>query len=207
MFEREFPTGTTGATKQAIRTLSAHAKYSGPQHEVHLRAARLNGKIYLDVGDKKWQVVEIDASGWRMIQDLPVRFRRTAGMAALPLPERGGSIAQLRQLVNLSDVGFVLYVSWLLDALYPGRRHPVLYLAGEEGSTKSTAAKIARSLTDPNTAALRNLPTTVRDLFVSANGSYTMAFDNVSIIKSAISDALCQIVSGSGFGARKLFTD
>ena len=145
-----------------------------------LQLETFGGKIYLDIGDPEWQAVEIDASGWRMIQDPPVRFRRTAGMAALPLPERGGSIAQLRSLVNLTDDGFVLYVSCILDALCPGRPHPVLYLAGEEGSTKSTAAKIARSLIDPNTVPLRNLPTNVRELFVSAHGSYALAFDNVS---------------------------
>ena len=54
---------------------------------------------------------------------------------------------------------------------------------------------------------LRNLPTTVRELFVSARSSYALAFDNVSNISASISDALCQIVSGSGFGTRKLFTD
>jgi hypothetical protein len=34
-----------------------------------------------------------------------------------------------------------------------------------------------------------------------------MAFDNVSKISAAISDALCQIASGSGFGTRKMFSD
>lgn len=67
------------------------------------------------------------------MENPPVRFRRTAGMAALPLPERGGSIAQLWSFVNLTDDSFVLYVNWILDALYPGRPHPVLYLAGERG--------------------------------------------------------------------------
>jgi hypothetical protein len=196
-----------GAMKQAIRTLSAHAKFDGGRHEVYLRAAKFDGKIYLDVGDTEWHVVEIDASGWRMIQDPPVRFRRTEGMAALPLPERGGAIAQLRPLLNLSDDGFVLYVSYILDALCPGRPHPVLYLAGEEGSAKSTAAKIARSLIDPNTVPLRNLPATVRDLFVSAHGSHSLAFDNVSAISAAISDGLCMIASGGGFGTRRLFTN
>ncbi len=196
-----------GAMKAAIRTLSARAKFDGARHEVHLRAAKSGGKIYLDIGDPEWHAVEIDASGWRMIQDPPVRFRRTAGMAALPLPQSGGSIAQLRALVNLTDDGFVLYLSCILDALCPGRPHPVLYLAGEEGSTKSTAAKIARSLIDPNMVPLRNLPTTVRDLFVSAYGSHALAFDNVSNISASISDALCQIASGSGFNTRKLFTD
>lgn len=196
-----------GAMKSAIRTLAAHARFKGARHDVFLRAAKFAAKIYIDIGDAEWHVVEIDADGWRLIQDSPVRFRRTAGMTELPLPEHGGSIEQLRPLVNLSEDGFVLYVSWLLDALCPGRPHPVLYLAGEEGSAKSTVAKIARSLVDNNAVPLRNLPTTTRDLFVSAHGSRALAFDNVSAIPPGISDALCQIASGSGFGTRKLFTD
>jgi hypothetical protein len=83
----------------------------------------------------------------------------------------------------------------------------VLYLAGEEGSAKSTAAKIARSLTDPNSVPLRNLPATVREIFVSANGAHVMTFDNISNIPPAISDALCQVATGGGFGTRRLFTD
>ena len=103
-------------------------------------------------------------------------------MYALPIPKHGGSIAQLRSLVNLTEDGFALYVSCILDALCPDRRpHPVLYLAGEEGSTKSTAAKIARSLIDPNEVALRSLPTTVREIFVSANGGHAMVFDMSAI--------------------------
>jgi hypothetical protein len=203
--EVEVPSGA--AMKAAIRTLSARAKIKGERHDVHLRAALLDGKIYLDIGDPEWHVVEIDGTGWRMVDNPPVRFRRTQGMQALPIPKPGGSIDQLRPLVNLDDDGFVLLVAWILDALYPGRPHPVLYLAGEEGSAKSTAAKIARSLIDPNSVPLRNLPTTVREIFVAANGSHAMVFDNASSISPAISDALCQVATGSGFGARRLFTD
>jgi hypothetical protein len=184
------------AMKTAIRTLSAHAQFKGAKHEVFLRAAKCDGKIYLDIGDSEWSVMEIDATGWRMIDNSPVHFRRTQGIQALPIPKHGGSIAQLRSLVNLTEDGFALYVSCILDALCPDRRpHPVLYLAGEEGSTKSTAAKIARSLIDPNEVALRSLPTTVREIFVSANGGHAMVFDNVSNILPAISDALCQLTT------------
>ena len=196
-----------GAMKAAIRTLSAHAKFEVRGMRCICAPPSSAKKSISISATRNGTPLRSTRRGWRMIQDPPVRFRRTAGMAALPLPERGGSIAQLRSLVNLTDDGFVLYVSWLLDALCPGRPHPVLYLAGEEGSTKSTAAKIARSLIDPNTVPLRNLPTTVRDLFVSAHGSHALAFDNVSVISAAISDALCQIASGCGFGTRKLFTD
>jgi hypothetical protein len=195
------------AIKSAIRTLSANAKFGGVRYDVHLRTAKFGGKIYLDIGDLEWHAVEIDITGWRMIKDPPVRFSRPAGMAALPMPTRGGSIEQLKSLVNLNADGFVLYVSCILDALCPGHPHPVLYLAGEEGSTKSTVAKIARSLVDPSTVPLRNLPTNVRDLFVGVRGSYFLAFDNVSAISAVVSDALCQIASGSGFATRKLSTD
>jgi hypothetical protein len=200
---------SAAAMKTAIRTLNAHAKFEGEQREVFLRAAFVDGKIYLDVGDPEWSTIEIDRNGWRMIEDSPARFRRTQGMQALPLPERGGSIIkQLRPLLNLTDDGFVLYVSWILDALCPiARPHPLLYLAGEEGSAKSTAAKIARSLIDPNAVPLRNLPGTVRDLFVSVDGSRAMAYDNIGSISPAISDALCMVATGSGFGARRLYTD
>jgi hypothetical protein len=197
-----------GALKSAIRTLSAHARHDGEQGEVFLRAAHVDGKIYFDIGDPDWTVVEIDQSGWKLIEGAPARFRRIGGMTALPIPERGGSIDLLRPLVNLDSDGFTLFVSWIVDALCPATRpHPVLYLAGEEGSAKSTAAKIAGSLFDPNTVPLRNMPTTVRDLFVAANGSHSLAFDNISTISAAISDGLCEIATGSGFGTRKLYTD
>ena len=142
-----------------------------------------------------------------MIHRSPVRFRRSPGMAALPLRQRGGSINQLRPYLNLSDSDFVLYVSALADALRPNVPHPILYFAGEEGAAKSTAATIFRGLVDPSNLPLRTLPGTVRDLFVNINGAQVLGFDNVSAISPAISDALCQIATGSGIGLRKLFTD
>jgi hypothetical protein len=196
-----------GPLKQAIRTLRAYAKFeSRLQHDVYLRVAELDGKIYIDLGDPNWRVVEVDGSGWRAIDNSPVRFRRTQSMQSLPLPERGGSIdEQLRPLVNLSDDGFVLFVSSLLDALSPGHPHPVLYLAGDEGSAKSTTAKIYRSLTDPNSTPLRNLPATARELSVGVHNSYMLAFDNASEIPRNVSDALCQVATGGGFARRMLF--
>ena len=53
----------------------------------------------------------------------------------------------------------------------------------------------------------RKLPTDVRELFVEVHGSHMIVFDNVYDLTGPISDALCQIATGSGFGRRKLFTD
>ena len=56
------------------------------------RSASLSrtGLIYLDLADEFWRCVEIDANGWRIAEDPPVRFRRSAGMQPLPLPLREG---------------------------------------------------------------------------------------------------------------------
>ena len=49
-----------------------------------------------------WRAVEIDAAGWRVINNPPVRFRRTAGMKALPAPVPGGSLeGDFRPFLNV----------------------------------------------------------------------------------------------------------
>jgi hypothetical protein len=198
---------SAAALKSAVHSLTAYAAFEGEQHDVHLRVAEFEEKIYVDLGDQDWRAIEIDSDGWRIISAPPVRFRRTYGMGPLPLPEQGGSIDRLRRFVNLNDNDFILLVAVLLDALRPGKAHPVLYLFGEQGAAKTTLARIVRMLIDPSSTPLRALPGTVRDLFVSVHNGYALSFDNVSRIPAAISDALCQISSGSGFGARKLYTD
>ena len=42
--------------------------------------------------------------GWRIAEDPPVRFRRSAGMQPLPLPVQGGSIESLAPFLNLASM-------------------------------------------------------------------------------------------------------
>ena len=91
--------------------------------------------IYLDLADEKWRAVEIDATGWRVVDNPPVRFRRTPGMKPLPIPEEGGSIEALRPFLNVQwDTDFVLVVAWALACLRNRGPYPVLVLSGEQGS-------------------------------------------------------------------------
>jgi hypothetical protein len=195
------------AMKAAIRTLTAQAKFEAPCEPIYQRVADIDGTIFLDLANAHGQVVEINQDGWQVVDRSRVRFRRTPGMAALPVPQRGGKIADLRRFINLSDDSFVLYVTVILQAFRAGQPFPVLYLPGEEGSGKTAATRIVRELTDPSDAPVRTLPEMVRDLFVAVHNAHTVAFDNVSEIKPAISDALCQISSHSGFSRRKNYTD
>ena len=175
---------------------------------VHIRVGGLDGRLYLDLGDETWRAVEIDTTGWRVIDNPPVRFRRAAGMKPMPMPVRGGSVETLRSFLNVqSDADFVLVVAWALAVLRNRGPYPVIVLSGEQGSAKSTFSAILRALLDPNTAPLRALPREDRDLFIAASNGHVLAFDNVSGLPAWISDTLCRLATGGGFAVRQLYTD
>jgi hypothetical protein len=115
----------------------------------------------------------------------------------------------LRGFINLEPGGadLRLVVAWLLQALRPTGPYPVLILQGEQGSAKSTAEKLLRSLVDPSTAPLRTGPRNERDLIIAATNSWCLALDNISLIPPWCSDALCRLSTGGGFSARELYSD
>jgi hypothetical protein len=207
-FEATSGAPSSEAMQSAINVIESKAHFDAPERTVYVRVGGMDGRLYLDLGDVNWRAVEIDASGWRMIDNPPVRFRRSAGTQPLPPPVAGGSLKSLRPLLNVgSDENFVLVVAWLLAALRDRGPYPVMALSGEQGSAKSTFAAILKALIDPNTAPLRALPREDRDFFIAANNGHVLAFDNVSGLPSWISDTLCRLSTGGGFAVRQLYTD
>lgn len=207
-YERTGGAPGSEALQSALNVIQAKALFEGPERKVHVRVAGQDGRLYLDLGDSTWQAVEIDVTGWRVIADPPVRFRRSAGMRALPLPQAGGSVEVLRSFLNVRlDADFVLAVAWLLACLIDHGPYPVLVLAGEQGTAKSTFTAMLRALVDPNTAALRALPREERDLFIAASNAHVLAFDNVSGLPGFVSDTLCRLATGASFAVRQLYSD
>ena len=139
---------------------------------------------------------------------MPVRFIRNPGMQHLPTPVSGGSIDELRPLVNLpDDNAWILFIGWMIAALYPRGPYPVLIVNGEQGSAKSTLCRFARALIDPNKGALRRPPRDDRNLMIAATNSWVVAYDNLSDIPRPLSDTLCMLATGGGLGARELYSD
>jgi hypothetical protein len=62
-------------------------------------------------------------------------------------------------------------------------------------------------LVDPNVAPVRALAREERDLVIAANNSHVLAFDNLSGLPHALSDAFCRLATGASFGLRQLYTD
>ncbi|MGA7453972.1 MAG: hypothetical protein WBW73_22780 [Rhodoplanes sp.] len=207
-FEATGGAPSSEALQSALNIIEARAQFRAPERLVHVRVGELDGRLYLDLGDETWRTVEIDAVGWRVIDSPPVRFRRAAGMKALPAPVPGGSVETLRFFLNVkSDADFVLVVAWALACLRNRGPYPVIVLSGEQGSAKSTFSAILRALLDPNTAPLRALPREDRDLFIAASNGHVLVFDNVSGLPAWISDTLCRLATGGGFAVRQLYTD
>jgi hypothetical protein len=207
-FEATGGAPSSEALQSALNVIEAKAHFDAPERAVHVRIGGLDGRLYLDLGDEIWRAVEIDAAGWRVIDDPPVRFRRAAGMQALPAPVSGGTVEVLRSFLNVrSDFDFVLVIAWALACLRNRGPYPVIVLSGEQGSAKSTFSAILRALLDPNTAPLRALPREDRDLFIAASNGHVLAFDNVSGLPAWISDTLCRLATGGGFAVRQLYSD
>src|SRR5215207_1761873 len=112
----------------------------------------------------------------------------------------------LRRFFNVSDEeNLRLLVAWLLQALRPRGPFPVLLLQGEQGSAKSTAERLLRALVDPSVAPLRTTPRNERDLYIAATNAWVIALDNISNLQPWLSDALCRLSTGGGFGTRTLY--
>ena len=199
---------TNEALQTAISTIVARARFEGPAREVYRRVGSATDTLYLDLCNDAWQAIEIDATGWRLVDRPAVRFIRTRHMRALPEPECGGQIEALRGFLDLAgDEDFNLAVAWLLAALRATGPYPVLVLTGEHGSAKSTCAHMLRALVDPHGAALRAPPRNEHELFIAARNTHVLAFDNLSAVPAWLSDALCRLATGARFAARKLYTD
>ncbi len=200
------PSGTS--VTDACAQLEAEALFDGEELDVHLRVAEQDKTIYIDLGDDDWRCIAITRAGWTVLDQHPVRFRRSGSMTALAEPVRGGTVDLLRPFVNVKDEAvWKLVVGFLVAALRPGASCPLLVLHGEQGSAKSTAARIVRSLVDPNASPLRSSPSNNDDLMVGASAGHIVAYDNLSHLEPWLSDAICRLVTGGGLSKRELYTD
>lgn len=210
LFDEHGSAASGESISSATATLEGFARFQGEDCAVFVRIAECGGEIFLDLANDGWQVVEISPVGWHVIESLecPVRFRRPHGMLSLPTPMPGGEVVELRHFLNVeSDDDFLLLVSWVLGALHPRGPYPVLILHGEQGSAKTTTARILRELIDPNLASVRSEPREPRDLMIAATNSWVCAFDNLSVVHPWLSDGLCRLSTGGGFGTRALYCD
>lgn len=196
------------AIQDAIGVIASRGIYAGPEFPIAVRVAEHDGCHYLDLGNDDWTAVRVACDGWEVVSDPPVKFVRPRGLAALPDPVAGGSIAELRQFINVpDDDAWALIVCWVVSAFRAVGPYPLLCLHGEQGSAKSTTSRMVRALIDPNQTPVRSEPRDCRDLMIAASNSWCLVFDNLSKVSPTLSDGLCRLATGGGFATRELYTD
>ncbi|MCK0473909.1 hypothetical protein [Halalkalibacter sp. APA_J-10(15)] len=173
--------------------------------DTFIRVGGKDQKVYLDLCTDNREIVEINTNGWNIIKDSPVKFKRTSTMQSLPIPEKGGSIKELDKFINTNDENKMLIYSFLLGCLVPTGPYPILIVQGPQGSGKSFFSRIIKSLVDPSFAPIRSIPKNEENLIISAQKNRLLAFDNLSGLSNAMSDALCKMATGSGFATRKFY--
>jgi hypothetical protein len=204
--QRTGKTPNSNALIEALNVLTGEALDAEPE-TLDLRIANYAGGIAIDMGNNQGQAIIVDGNGWRVVERSPVLFRRTALTAPFVLPEEGGELEDLRQLINVSDENWPLIVGFLLGAFFVDNPKPILLLLGVQGTGKSYCARILVSLTDPSTAPLRSEPRNLEQWQVAAAGSWVVALDNLSQIPSSLADALCRASTGEGSVTRKHYSD
>jgi hypothetical protein len=185
------------------------------RHAIFGRVGMADNKFYLNLKNKKDEVVEISRGGYRVISPSPVIFVAGDTAETIPTPplmELGNKddIFKLRQFVNCSDNDFKLLICYLIQALFPedysgGRL--ALVLEGQAGSAKTTSSKFLKSLIDPNSVNLIGMEQDPRNILLTAKSQWLIVFDNISDISKKQSDTLCTIATKASLSLRKLFTD
>ncbi|MFF4220020.1 ATP-binding protein [Streptomyces nondiastaticus] len=195
------------ALADAMTVLEGVASMANPRTP-HLRVARHDDRIIVDLGTTDGRCIAIGPDGWQRLASSPVIFRRSGAMKPLPEPVRDGDgLARLRGLLNTTDEGFQLLAAWLVAAFVPDLPHPILAFRGEQGTGKSKGAAMVIGIIDPSGAPKRTAPRDLKSWAVQAFNSWAICLDNVSIVPDWLSDALCRAVTGDGIVDRALYTD
>jgi phage/plasmid primase-like uncharacterized protein len=197
------------AVNGCIEQAASRARSRGARQESFVRVGWDGEVRYLDLGRDDWSAVRVDASGWDVVMDVPVKFTRGDGNGALPVPERmPGGLDPLWGIVNVAPDDRPLVAGWLLSAMLGNASAFGLNLHGAQGTAKSTATRILRRMIDPapgltqplSAKRLDELPLTCLDQWVPC-------FENISWLEDEVQDALCMLTTGLSLRNRKLYTD
>jgi len=220
-YQRHKKAAPQQALADALLVLEGMAQDQDPGR-VHLRVAKANGVVWLDMGDAAETVIKIDRDGWQIVAGgVPLLFRRTALTGAIPdLPaglagvagmKNGQSQDDVHQLwdhINVAPADRPLLLAWLIAALIaPEAPHPILALFGEQGTGKSTTSRRIVATVDPSPVPLRKPPRDPEGWVTAAQGSWVVRLDNLSQVPDWLSDCLCRAATGDGDVRRALYTD
>jgi hypothetical protein len=193
----------------AISICEAQAIFEGDLHPLHVRFARPEpAEIWVDLCDEMRRAVRVTPDGWQVVERPPILFRRFNHQWPLPLPVKGGQLAGVLDFLNVQNpADRILLLAWLVVAPIADIARAPLGLHGPQGSAKTTAARILKGLVDPSAVENLSVGRDVGEIVLHLDHHAVPFFDNLSELRSWVTDLLCRAVTGGGFSKRQLFTD
>lgn len=173
---------------------------------------RRRNRIILDLG-RSWSArcVVVTADGWSIEDAPPPGVSFLLPGRALPEPERGGDLEELRDHLRWEahDPRWPLIKGWLPGALLANVPRPTLGLFGPQGSAKTTTGRFVASLLDPKPpgALGGGLGKNLKNDETKALKSYIPAWDNVSHLSGEAADFLSRMGTGENAERRQLYSD
>lgn len=170
--------------------------------------------VWLDLCNTDRQVVRVNAEGWTVVsnEECPVNFIRPPAAEALPIPLLNDDfrLQDFLTFLRLYDPEYEAAVAaWLLGVFLPVGTVPMLAVCGKTGAGKTWTARALRCLLDPRkrNSLVCQEPKRADDLANQIKHARVIAFDNMSHVDNAMSDAYCAMSTGADFQKRALFTN
>lgn len=193
--------------RNAVDQLIATAIEEGPEIPVYVRMAYVDDQLIIDLADLDRNMVVIDKNGWKVVSEAPVRFLHSEKMLPLPIPEHGGSLLDLRPFVNVTDEDFPLLIGAIIGMFHPTGPYPIIYLIGGDGRAKTCTAEDIMMLVDPSIVKGCCPPDNSEDLILSVLQRWVYFIDNLSEMKSWLSDSCCRVSTGGALERRTKYKD
>lgn len=196
---------TTDTINRVLQTLAAKAHYEGGQYTLGVRTMSDSSGLWYDLGGR---AVRITKKGWKVVDSVPLLFRRFPHQKDQVTPTSGGNLRLLLKFINITNESDqLLFLAYVVSAFIPDYPHPLLILHGAQGAGKTTPMKVMKELIDPSELGGLPAPKNIEGFVQTINHHSFMFYDNLSKMPEWFSDALARAATGDSFSKRELYTD
>jgi hypothetical protein len=216
MWETEEKAPGSEGLNSAMNVLMGKALSEGKEYTLYNRVAPASDGIWLDMADKAWRAIKITPSGWAIMDDPPILFKRFNHQKALVVPEKVSledapeKIELLFNYLNIrknDDITKLTFLCNVISYLIPLIPHPLLVTWGPQGAAKTWLFRFIRRLIDPSAIEVLSLPRDDRELAQQLDHHWIAFYDNLTYVPTWASDMFCRAATGAGFSKRELYSD